>query len=83
MDKYQELIKELEKNLLELETYKARKKELFSYHKAQISKDSENYRKGYHRYYEGINKGAYYAHDGVIKKIKTLLDSAKEENNNG
>ena len=83
MNKYQDLVEELEKVLLEFETYKARKKELFSYHKAQLSEDSENYRKGYHRYYESNNKGANYAYGHVIVKIKTLLDSAKEVKDNG
>ena len=46
MNKYQDLVEELEKVLLEFETYKARKKELFSYHKAQLSEDSENYLNG-------------------------------------
>ena len=82
MNKYQALINQLEKNLLELETQQARNKELANHYGAQSIKDSEYNRKDFHKFRQDAYKGAFYALHGAIKNMKTLLDSVKEENNN-
>ena len=82
MVKYQELIDELGKVLLELENQQAKNKASATHHEAQSMKDSESYRKDFHIYTQAVHKGAYYGLYGAIKKMKTLLNSVKEEQNN-
>ena len=73
MNKQEKLIEELEKTLLEFDTYKKRYKEQASHHRVQRYEDSENGQGDYHLAYENLNEGAYRAIKFAMDKISSTM----------